>query len=88
MEDGQALGDREDDLHVVLGEQQRQSALAGDALDQADRVVRLRRRHPRRRLVEQEDLGLERQGEPQLELLLAAVGEKAGDLAGAAGQPH
>jgi hypothetical protein len=43
----------EHDLHVVLGEEQRQATLAGDAFEEADGFVRLRRRHPRGRLVEQ-----------------------------------
>ena len=47
------LCDTEYDLHVVLGEQQGQTALLGDALQQADRLVRLAGRHASGGLVEQ-----------------------------------
>src|SRR5438034_2248505 len=58
VQHGDLLRDGEDDLHVVLGEQQRQPALAREAVDQLDRLARLARRHAGRRLVEQQDVGL------------------------------
>src|SRR5438874_7134997 len=88
VQHGDLLRDGENDLHVVLGEQQRQAALARDAIDQADRLPRLAGRHAGRGLVEQQDVGLEGQGQAQLELLLRAVRQEAGDLAGAVGEPQ
>src|SRR5438552_4912208 len=88
VQHGDLLRDGEDDLHVVLGEQQRQAALARDAIDQADGLPRLAGRHAGPGPVEQQDVGLEGQGQTQLELLLRAVREEAGDLAGAVGEPQ
>ena len=82
MEHADPLGDREHHVHVVFGEEQREATLASDALDQRDGLARLRGRHPRRRLVEEEQVGLTGQREPQLELLLVAVREEAAHLAG------
>jgi hypothetical protein len=45
---------REYDFHVVLGEQQGQFTLPGDALQQADRFVCLRRRQARGWLIQQQ----------------------------------
>src|SRR2546427_616678 len=66
----------------------REAALARDAVDQADRLPRLAGRHAGRGLVEQQDVGLEGQGQAQLELLLRAVRQEAGGLAGAVGEPQ
>ena len=38
VEHADALGDGEDDFHVVLGEQQREASITGDALDETDRL--------------------------------------------------
>ena len=58
----------------------------GDAFEQRDRLVRLARRHAGGRLVEQQDLGIARQRDAELELLLVAVGQRAGDCPRLAGK--
>ena len=65
----------------MLGEEERQPALARNALDEPDGLARLLGRHARRRLVEEEDLGLEGQRDAELELLLVAVGGEPRDFA-------
>jgi hypothetical protein len=81
VEHGDALGNGEDHLHVVLREEKGEAALARDALDELDRLPRLLGRHAGRGLVEEEDLRLEGEGDAELELLLVAVREEARDLA-------
>jgi hypothetical protein len=88
VEHGDAVGDGEDHLHVVLGEEQGEPALAPDTLDELDGLARLLGRHARRRLVEEEDLRLEGERDTQLDLLLVAVGEKARHLVGLVEQAH
>src|SRR5260370_29136316 len=51
-----ALGNAEHDIHVVLGEQQRQAPFADDPADQGYGVRGFLRRHPGSRLVEQQNL--------------------------------
>ena len=87
VQDGDLLRDAEHHRHVVLGKQQCQGALAGDALQQPDRVVRLARRHAGGRLIQQQDLRVAGQGEPQFELLLVAVAEGAAKCVRLAPQP-
>src|SRR5207247_11171782 len=65
----------------------REASSTGDALDETDRLAGLRGRPARRRLVEQEQLGLADQRDAQLELLLVTVREEAADLAGLVLQP-
>src|SRR5205085_1148790 len=57
--------------------------ISRDALDQPDRLACLGGRHAGRRLVEQQNVGLERQRQAELQLLLRAVREKPGNLADA-----
>src|SRR3569623_1338909 len=67
--------------HLGIGAHRLRSAVGNDAalVQQRDRLVRLARRHPGCRLVEQQDLGIAGQREAKLELLLVAVRERAGD---------
>ncbi len=60
----------------MLDEQDR--AAGRDALDQVDGLVRLRRRHPGERLIEQEHRRIAREDEPDLETALVAVREVFG----------
>ncbi len=82
------MGDGEDHRHVVLGEKEGQPALVRDALDEPDGFAGLLGRHPRRRLVEEQDLGLERQRDAELELFLVTVREEPRDLAGLVEKAH
>src|SRR6185437_11656562 len=79
VQDGDLLRDLEHHFHVVLGEKQGQFALAGDLFEEADRLVRLGRRHARGRLVEQQHLRVAGEREAELELLLVAIAERSGD---------
>ena len=76
VEDGDAVRESEEHLHVVLDDEQGQRR--GQRRDH-----RLHRRgllgaHSRRGLVEEQDLRLEREGKSDLELALGAVGEVSG----------
>ena len=54
VEHGDLLRDAEHHRHVMLGEQQRQAALGGDALQQGDGFVGFARRHPGGGFVQQQ----------------------------------
>jgi len=60
----------------VLAEQDRQPELVGKLPDQADAPLRLLRRHPRRGLVENEELRFPAQRDGDLQDLLVPVGEQ------------
>src|SRR5690554_5483447 len=53
MKDGDALGQGEDDIHVVLYDEEREIAWEGG--DQIDKPARFSRAHARARLVKQQD---------------------------------
>jgi hypothetical protein len=88
VQHGDFLRDREHDLHIVFGEQQRQRALRRDPLEQTDGLARLRRRHPRGRFVEQQDLRIAGQGDTELDLLLIAVRKGPAQGIGLVGKPE
>ena len=75
VEHGDVLGDPHDELHVVLDEEDREAALVAQAAHELRRSGRLLRVHPRRGLVEQEQLGVGGQRAGDLEPALVAVGE-------------
>src|SRR5215813_7423207 len=81
VEHGDAVGDGEHDLHVVLGKEQGEATLAPDALDEMDRLSRLLGGHAGGGLVEEKNGRLQGERDAQLDLLLVAVGEEARDLA-------
>jgi hypothetical protein len=86
VQHGDAVGEREDDVHVVLDDEHRDLARQGG--EQARHPLRLLRRHPRRGLIEQEQLRGGRQRHADLELPLLAVRQPARLLAETAGQAH
>ena len=61
------IGDPEHHLHVVLGEEEREAALAGDAADEVHRLLGLGGRHLGGRLVEQQHLRVARKCNAELE---------------------
>src|SRR3954470_2313529 len=68
-----AIREAEHRVHVVLDEEHRH-ALA-DLLDQGDHRLRFLRAHAGHRLIEQDELRVGGEGEPDLERALLAVGE-------------
>src|SRR6266446_6047849 len=75
VEDDDALGQRQRDVHVVLDEQERH--VAREAVDHGGHRGGLGRRQAGRRLVEQQDARPRGERQDQLELPLLAVGEVA-----------
>ena len=67
------VGQRSDDVHVVVDEDD--GAPAGELLDEGDGAVDVLDAHAGGRLVEQQQLGVERHREGELERALLAVGE-------------
>src|SRR4029077_10414495 len=80
--------DREHDLHVVLGEQQGEAALAGDAFEQLDGLAGLCGRDSGGGLVEQQEFGVARERDAKLDLFLVAVREHAPGDVGLAAEPE
>src|SRR3989449_10027578 len=73
--------DLPDELHVVLDEHYARARARHDALDERDRPLLLRSGHPGRGLVEQEERRIVDEEHRDLEPLLLAVGERAGEVA-------
>src|SRR5688572_30177861 len=88
VENADAIGDPEDDLHVVLGKEKGQLPLLGNSRDEVDRVAGFLSRHPRRRLVEEEEVRLGCETHSELELLLPPVREGPGNAIGILGHPY
>ena len=86
VQDGDAVGEREGDVHVVLDHQQRDGGI--ELLEERRHGVGLRRREARGGLVEQQELGRAGQGQGDLELALLAVGEVAHHLGLLVGEAH
>ena len=59
------LRHREDHVHVVLGEEHSELALAGEALGEGHAAARLLGRHAGRRLVQEEQGGFQREGDAE-----------------------
>src|SRR5690349_16981156 len=72
-EDGDALREAEHEVHVVLDDENRD--LPGQSIQYFEDAVRLERRHPGSRLVEQEHAGLEAQRDRDLDQALLSVGQ-------------
>src|SRR6266852_1743548 len=68
-----AVGDRADQAHVVLDHQHGDAQELGDVLDPEGHLLGLLDGEPRRRLVEQQELGLGAERAPQLDDLAGAV---------------
>src|SRR6266496_328866 len=77
LQHGDGIGERHDHVDLVLDQEHRPVPPAANGLDQCDDGRHFLERHPRRRLVEQEHLGVERQENAHLELALLAVGQLA-----------
>ena len=73
------MGDVHDDAHVVLDHDHRHPELLVQVDDVARHVLLLFEVHAGHRLVEQDQLGLERHRARQLDALAQAVGQRAGD---------
>jgi hypothetical protein len=86
IEHGDAVGDAEHHLHVVLdhphGEAARQAG------DQRDHPLGFGRRHARGRLVEQQQIGVARQRHGNFQLALLAVGQRMHRPVDAAREMH
>src|SRR6202795_5235890 len=76
LEHGDRVRQRHHHVDLVLDEQDGLVAPGLDALDEADDGRHLLERHARRRLVEEQQLGLEREQDAQLELALFPVGQE------------
>ena len=75
IEHGDAIGDREHDVHIVLDHQHRQCA--GQRPDELDHLRGLGRRHAGGGFIEQQQLGLAGERNADFKLTLLAVGEAA-----------
>src|SRR6476660_5462487 len=73
LEHGDAVGERSDDVHVVVDEDD--GAAFGELLDEGDGAVDVLDAHARGRLVEEQQLGVECHGDRELEWALLAVRE-------------
>src|SRR6266511_2796018 len=78
VHDHDAFGIAEDDVHVVLDDDHRDSARANDRAHDVHNRRLLARGHAAGRFVEEEQLGLERIGDRDVEQLALAVGDCAG----------
>ena len=84
MQHGDALGEFEHRVHVVLD--QNDGAAFAEVADQLLDALALGRAQARKRLVEQQHRGLRRQREPEFEPALLAIGERIDDEVGASGE--
>ena len=75
IEHDDAVGDVHHDAHIVLDQCDRRAELVVDVEDEAAHVLLLLDIHPRHRLVEQQELGLHRQGAAELDALLQPIGQ-------------
>src|SRR6266487_896404 len=86
VEHGDPVGDPHHHAQVVLDEQDREVTVEGDPADQRRRLLRLARRHPRRRLVEEQQGRLGGEGKADLQVALLPVREVLGELVPPRGQ--
>ena len=85
MQHDDAIGERADDVHLVLDEQDDLALVLLQPADQVEHDRHLVDAHPGGRLVEHEDLGLQRHHQRDFELALVAMRERrCGDAAAAA----
>src|SRR6476661_5696017 len=80
LQHGDGVGQGADDVHVVVDEHD--GAAGRDLLDQGDGPVDVLEAHACGGFVEQQQLGVERQGERELEGALLPVGQRTGSSAG------
>src|SRR5208337_690840 len=80
IEHGNSLGDVHYDRHVVFDQDDRRTPFSINVEDEAGHVLLFFLVHAAHRLVEQQQLGIERQGAPELDALPEAIGEPAGRL--------
>ena len=76
LHDHDPVGDGEDQLHVVLAEQDGETQVLREAVDEVDGHGRLLGGHARRGLVHDQELRAVSQGDRHLEHLLVPVGER------------
>src|SRR4051812_43443120 len=76
MQHGHAAGDLANERHVVFNDDNRHS-LSVERLDKFTGAISLLRGHTGRRLIQQKQLGLERERHPNLEPLLLTVSQGA-----------
>src|SRR6478752_4020286 len=84
LEHGDAVGERSDDVHVVVDEDD--GPAFGELLDEGDGAVDVLDAHARGRLVEEQQLGVECHGDRELERALLAVGQRRGGCPGPVGE--
>ena len=84
----EALAQAHDERHVVFHHDDRQPEIGLDLPDEPGQLGRLSRVHPGRRLIQQEDGGLRRQGPGNLQLALVPVRQRRRHLLGEPGQPE
>jgi hypothetical protein len=77
VEHQDAVGMREYDVHVMLGEEHRDAAFAGDAGGQRHQPDAFLRRHAGGGLVHQQQLGVIGERDGELDALEVAIGEDA-----------
>ncbi len=87
IEHDDPLGNRHDELHVVLDQQHRDAAV-DDAPDRFVDLRRFARIEPGGRLVEHQDLGICRQRAGELEPLERAIGQSIGGMTDEIGKSH
>src|SRR5579875_3172334 len=85
-QDGDAIGEAENHVHVVLDDDDGETGR--DAPQETHGIGSFGRAHARGRLVEQQDLRLRRQGQPDLEPPFFAIGELGGRHIEAVPQLH
>ena len=86
MEHDDAVGERAHDVHLVLDEQDRLGRVLFEPRDEVEHDGNLVDAHARGRLVEHQDVGLERHHHRDLELALVAMRKRGGALRRAAGE--
>ena len=80
VHDGDPLADAHDDAHLVLDEEDGELEPVPDEMDELHELDDLPRVHPRRGLVQEQQLRLAGQGAGDLHAALLAVGEVLRDL--------
>ena len=86
MQDRDAVGNAHHELHLVLDDED--GPPLGEGADEHHGRVRLLGAHARRRLVEEEQGRLGREGDGDLEVTLLAMGEKGGHALGLLAEAH
>src|ERR1700730_16553248 len=79
LQDVAVIGVAQRDVGVLLGEQEADALVAGEALDDVEDLLDYRRREPHRRLVEQDHLGPRHQRAADRDHLLLAARDVAGE---------